>query len=53
VLCARCDLRPASIQSQLLEAKANLRRMLVSIPLTEEEGAAVDDGQSAPSRPWH
>ncbi|MFJ1548096.1 tyrosine-type recombinase/integrase [Streptomyces sp. NPDC088246] len=50
--CARCDFYTpkASTQSQLLEAKANLQRMLVSIPLTEEERAAVDDGQSALDR---
>lgn len=32
------------------QAKANLQRMLVSIPLTEEERAAVDDDQSALDR---
>jgi len=31
----------------LLEAKANLQRMLVAIPLTDDERAAVDDGQDA------
>ena len=32
---------------QLLEAKANLQRMLVEIPLTEVERAAVEDGGEA------
>ncbi|WPB90701.1 hypothetical protein [Streptomyces malaysiensis] len=36
-----------SSRVQLLEAKANLQRMLVSIPLTDDERAAVDDGQTA------
>ncbi len=47
--CARCDFYTPkeSIQAQLLEAKANLQRMLVSIPLTDDERAAVDDGQTA------
>jgi hypothetical protein len=30
-----------------IEAKANLQRMLVAIPLTDEEKAAVEDGQEA------
>jgi integrase len=47
--CARCDFyRPkASSKGQLLEAKDNLQRMLASIPLTDDERAAVDDGQAA------
>ncbi|EST27645.1 hypothetical protein N566_23255 [Streptomycetaceae bacterium MP113-05] len=47
--CARCDFYSPkdSTQAQLLEAKANLQRMLVSIPLTDDERAAVDDGQAA------
>ncbi|WP_225446702.1 site-specific integrase [Streptacidiphilus sp. PB12-B1b] len=47
--CARCDFYTPkdSTQAQLLEAKANLQRMLVSIPLTDDERAAVDDGQAA------
>ncbi|TXL83628.1 site-specific integrase [Streptomyces sp. IB2014 016-6] len=47
--CARCDFYTPkdSTKTQLVEAKANLQRMLVSIPLTDEERAAVDDGQSA------
>ncbi|MEU1286644.1 tyrosine-type recombinase/integrase [Kitasatospora sp. NPDC005856] len=50
--CARCDFYTPkeSTKAQLVEAKANLQRMLVSIPLTEEERAAVDDGQSALDR---
>lgn len=47
--CARCDFYTPkdSSKGQLLEAKENLQRMLASIPLTDEERAAVDDGQSA------
>jgi integrase len=47
--CARCDFYTPkdSTQAQLLEAKANLQRMLISIPLTDDERAAVDDGQAA------
>jgi hypothetical protein len=47
--CARCDFYTPkdSSRAQLLEAKANLQRMLVSIPLTDDERAAVDDGQTA------
>jgi hypothetical protein len=47
--CAKCDfyLPKNSSKAQLLEAKANLRRMLVAIPLTDDERAAVDDGQEA------
>ncbi|MFJ5047548.1 hypothetical protein [Streptomyces sp. NPDC088719] len=40
-----------STRTQLVEAKANSQRLLVSIPLTDEERAAVDDGQSALDRP--
>ena len=36
-----------SSKAQLLEAKDNLQRMLTSIPLTDDERAAVDDGQAA------
>jgi hypothetical protein len=39
-----------STKAQLVEAKADLQRMLVSIPPTEEERAAVEDGQSALDR---
>ncbi|HEX5255782.1 MAG TPA: tyrosine-type recombinase/integrase [Mycobacterium sp.] len=47
--CARCDFYTPkdSTKAQLLEAKTNLQRMLASIPLTDDERAAVDDGQSA------
>ncbi len=47
--CAHCDFYTPknSSKGQLLEAKENLQRMLASIPLSEEERAAVDDGQAA------
>lgn len=47
--CARCDFYTpkASTKAQLLEAKDNLERMLATIPLTDEERAAVDEGQTA------
>jgi integrase len=47
--CARCDFYTpkGSSQAQLLEAKGNLQRMLASIPLTDDERAAVEDGQAA------
>jgi hypothetical protein len=47
--CAKCDFYTPedSSKAQLLEAKANLQRMLVAIPLTDDERAAVDDGQAA------
>ncbi|WP_240677180.1 hypothetical protein [Actinacidiphila soli] len=47
--CARCDFYTpkASSKGQLLEAKANLQKMLASIPLTDDERAAIDDGQAA------
>ncbi|MCK8669784.1 tyrosine-type recombinase/integrase [Rhodococcus sp. NPDC003382] len=47
--CARCDFYApkASGKAQLLEAKDNLQRMLVAIPLSDDERAAVDDGQRA------
>ena len=47
--CAKCDfyIPKNSSKAQLLEAKANLQRMLVAIPLTDDERAAVDDGQAA------
>jgi integrase len=47
--CARCDFyipKPSS-QAQLLEAKGGLQRMLVQIPLTDEERAAVEGDQQA------
>ena len=50
--CARCDfyLPKASSQAQLLEAKEHLQRMLTTIPLTEDERAAVDEGAEAVDR---
>ena len=47
--CARCDFYTpkASSKAQLLEAKENLQRMLASVPLTDDEQAAVDEGQAA------
>jgi hypothetical protein len=36
-----------STKAQLLEAKDNLQQMLVAIPLTDDERAAVEDGQAA------
>jgi len=47
--CARCDFYTpkSSTKAQLLEAKDNLQRMLASIPLTDDERTAVDDGQAA------
>jgi integrase len=35
------------IQPKRLDRKTNLQRMLANIPLTEDERAAVDDGQAA------
>lgn len=47
--CARCDFYTPKDSSKalLLEAKDNLQRMLTSIALTDDERAAVDDGQTA------
>ncbi|WP_328864788.1 tyrosine-type recombinase/integrase [Streptomyces sp. NBC_00304] len=47
--CARCDFYTPknSSRGQLLEAKDNLQKMLANIPLTDDERAAVDDGQAA------
>ncbi len=47
--CARCDfyLPKDSSRAQLLEAKTNLQRLLLEIPLTETERAAVEDGSAA------
>ncbi len=49
---ARCDfyLPKGSTKSQLLEAKEHLQQMLATIPLTEEERAAVEDGATALDR---
>ncbi|MFJ3780060.1 hypothetical protein ACIPX0_51230 [Streptomyces sp. NPDC090075] len=50
--CARCGFYTPkdSSKAQLLEAKDNLQRMRAAIPLTDEEQAAVDDGQAALDR---
>jgi hypothetical protein len=50
--CARCPfyLPKASMQAQIVEGKANLARMLEMIPLTEDERAAVEEGQQAYDR---
>jgi len=47
--CARCDFYPPkhSSKAQLLEAQTNLQRMLATIPLTDDERAAIDDGHNA------
>ncbi|MFF4302600.1 hypothetical protein [Streptomyces sp. NPDC001601] len=47
--CARCDFYTpkGSSKAELLEARENLQRMLASIPPTEDERAAVDDGHDA------
>jgi len=47
--CARCDFYTPkdSTKAQLLQAKDNLQKMLASVPLTDDERAAVDDGQAA------
>ena len=50
--CARCDFYTPkdSSKAQLLEAKKNLQKMQAMIPLTEDEQAAVDDGNAALDR---
>lgn len=50
--CARCDfyVPKDSTKAQLLEGRGNLQRMLATIPLTEDERAAVDDGSAALDR---
>lgn len=47
--CARCDfyVPKESTAAQLLEARANLQRMLLEIPLTDDERVAVEDGATA------
>ncbi len=47
--CARCDFyspKPSS-RTQILEGKEHLQRMLVAVPLTDDERAAVEDGHAA------
>jgi integrase len=50
--CARCDFYVPKHSSgeQLLEANTSLQRMLVQIPLTDDERAAVEDDQNAVGR---
>jgi hypothetical protein len=47
--CARCDFYTPKgpSRAQMLEARANLQRMLANIPLTDDERAAVEDGEDA------
>jgi len=47
--CAKCDFYTPkdSGRAKLLEAEDNLQRIIASIPLTDDERAAVDDGQAA------
>jgi len=47
--CAKCDFYTPKDSSKalLLEARDNLQHMLAAIPLTDDERAAVDDGQAA------
>jgi integrase len=47
--CARCDfyVPKDSTRAQLLEARDHLQRMLLAIPLTDDERAAVEDGAAA------
>jgi hypothetical protein len=47
--CARCDFYTpkSSSKGQLLEAKDNLQKNAREHPLTDDERAAVDDGQAA------
>jgi hypothetical protein len=50
--CARYDFYTPkhSTKSHLLEAKTNLQRMAAGLPLTDDERAAVDEGQTALDR---
>ena len=47
--CARCDfyVPKDSTAAQLIEARGNLQRMLLEIPLTDDERVAVEDGATA------
>ncbi|MGZ4323902.1 MAG: tyrosine-type recombinase/integrase [Solirubrobacteraceae bacterium] len=47
--CARCDfyLPKPSSEAQLLEAKDGIQRMLVEIPLSDDERAAVESDEQA------
>jgi integrase len=53
--CARCDFYTpkTSSSAQLLEAKTGLQRMLVGVPLTDDERAAVDNDHTAVDRLIH
>ena len=47
--CAQCDFyipKPSS-RAQLLEGKESLQRMLIAVPLTDDERSAVEDGHAA------
>ena len=50
--CAKCDFYAPkdSSKAQLLEARENLQKMRAMIPLTDDEQAAIDDGDTALSR---
>ena len=50
--CAKCDFYTPkdSSKAQILEAKENLQKMRAMIPLTDDEQAAVDDGNAALDR---
>jgi integrase len=50
--CAHCDFYTpkASSSAQLLEAKQGLQRMLVGVPLTDDERAAIDNDHDAVDR---
>jgi hypothetical protein len=42
--CARCDFYlPKDRQAQLPEAKTNLQRMLMTVPLSDKDRAVVDE----------
>jgi integrase len=53
--CAKCDFYTPkdSSKAQLLEARENLQKMRAMIPLTDDEQAAVDDGDAALDRLLH
>ena len=50
--CARCAfyVTKVSTRAQLVEAKASLQHMLLTIPLTDDVRAAVDEGADAVNR---
>lgn len=53
--CTRCGFHSpkGSPKAQLLQAKENVQRMLAASPLTDDERAAVDDGQAVFDQPLH